>query len=180
MPFLRFLGRGLRSRGGDGWGWLSLGCCKFPVSLRDAIARCISRTSGVGRVGAGCSYHRARMHSHCVRNMSHVGGVSRNLTALRRFQDAITAVHMISPSGLWRDRTGMSHRRTSGSVSVVSSNIAGHCIVPQCDTRGGGTGTPEGHVACLQVCHPPGSVCAEGASWRVWSPLGVFSTVRSV
>ena len=48
-----------------------------------------------------------------------LGGVSRNLTALRRFQDAITAVHMISPSGLWRDRTGMSHRRTSGSVSVV-------------------------------------------------------------
>ena len=56
-------------------------------------------------------------------------GVSRNLTALRRFQDAITAVHMISHSGLWRDRTGMSHRRTFGSVSVVSSNIAGpmHC-----------------------------------------------------
>ena len=56
--FFAFPGPRVAEPGGDGWGWLSLGCCRFPVSLRDAIARCMSRTSGVGRVGAGCSYHR--------------------------------------------------------------------------------------------------------------------------
>ena len=66
---------------------------------------------------------------HCVRKMSHVGGVSRNLTALRKFQDAIMGVRITRPSGLRRDKTGISQSRTSGSVSVVSSKTAGpmHC-----------------------------------------------------
>ena len=61
---------------------------------------CSSFTPTLGSVGEGCLYHRAKMLIHCRRNISHVGGgVSWNLTALRRFQFDMIAIQWVSSRG---------------------------------------------------------------------------------
>ena len=61
--FFALFGAWVAEPGGEGCGWFRLGCCRLPVSFRDMMAVCMSRASVVGRLGAGCSCQRARMHN---------------------------------------------------------------------------------------------------------------------